>query len=100
MAGLVLHFILLSCRYEVGGVWGGGQGVWSGVNSFHICCESVLYGDHVMSTSLSISKRSEEGRWTERKRPLFFICSGKMNEKCDIAPFLPFLCLLFDWTDF
>jgi hypothetical protein len=35
----------------------------------------------------------------ERKTTFIFICSGKMNEKCDIAPFLPFLCLRFDWTD-
>jgi hypothetical protein len=44
--------------------------VWSGVNSFHICCESVLYG--IMSTSLSISKEKEGGRWTENANDLYF----------------------------
>lgn len=98
MAGLVLPFILLSCRYEVGGVWGRTR---CGVESilFIFVVRVFCMGSCHVNIIVYFEREGRGKMDRERERPLFFICSAKMNEKCDIAPFLPFLLLRFDWTD-
>ena len=56
MAGLVLFLFFCRVVTRLAEFVGEGQRVWSGSQFFSYCCGSDLYADHVMSTSLSISK--------------------------------------------